>query len=288
MFVNSQVSLQVQFTLPDTINQNDIMRFTFPNQTSFAYSFATSYTSNFTLNSTFIYDTVNRVLTLRQRNTAQINFAPRVISLGLTLFKAPPSIKAFSIKMELLRNSYQLASGLASLSAKLDNYTGSISAPNLKINAVTNYTILINITDEHTSKMLIEIILPSNLKTSANNTFSVESNLSTSIKPAFVFDTNNTRKLTLSNFSSQTTNYLPQTITITLVNLKNPSSVQQIGNFEIRTYYNQNSDEQVSFSNLTSTNLITTNGNFIETKIKITPNSFKNYQFTFYSFEIQI
>ena len=47
---------------------------------------------------------------------------------------------------------------------------------------------------------------------------------------------------------------------MTLLNLKNPSSVQQIGNFEIRTYYNQNLDEQVSFSNFTSNNLITTDG----------------------------
>ena len=61
--------------------------------------------------------------------------------LGLTLFTAPPSIKSFSIKMEILRNGYLLASGLARLSAELVNYTGSISAANLKINAFTNYSI---------------------------------------------------------------------------------------------------------------------------------------------------
>ncbi len=58
----------------------------------------TSFTTNFNLNSSYNYDSVNKILVLRQRNTAQINFAPRVIIIGLNFFVAPPSIKAFPIK----------------------------------------------------------------------------------------------------------------------------------------------------------------------------------------------
>ena len=75
MFVNSHVGLQIQFTLPDTINQNDYFKFTFPNQTNFAYSFAVSITPNLTLNSTCAYDSINKTLILRQKNTPQINYA---------------------------------------------------------------------------------------------------------------------------------------------------------------------------------------------------------------------
>ena len=61
MNVNSKIGLQFQITLPDTINQNDIFRITFPSVTSFAYTFATS-SSGFILNTPLPYDASSRTL----------------------------------------------------------------------------------------------------------------------------------------------------------------------------------------------------------------------------------
>lgn len=100
MVVNSKVGTQFDITLADTINQNDVIKIYFPALVSFTVSGSSTSTTGFNLNSTLIYDSSNKILTINQRTSiASVNFANKLISITTNFITAPPSIKPFSLKI---------------------------------------------------------------------------------------------------------------------------------------------------------------------------------------------
>ena len=98
--MNSRIAIQLDFNLVDTINHRDTIRVQFPSVCNFSFIDIRSGTSGFFINSTLTtYDSANKVLEIRQRNQAQINFAGRNISLLMSLFTVAPSIKPFMINV---------------------------------------------------------------------------------------------------------------------------------------------------------------------------------------------
>ena len=73
------------------------------------------------------------------------------------------------------------------------------------------------------------------------STFSVVTSLSSTIIPSFTLSGAGSRNLTLKKLiptNSTNSTIVGQNITITLINLLNPSSTKSIGSFSIKTYYN--------------------------------------------------
>ncbi len=157
MTVNSKIAVQLDMILADTINQRDTIRIYFPSVTNFVYNQTSSNVSTFVINGTSTtYDAANRMIEIRQRTLPQtINFANRAITLQLSTFTAPPSIKPFSITFQVLRSSFLMAQGTASTSAVVNSYTGNVTGTDLGVNRITSYDIAIDIKDNHTGLMMI-------------------------------------------------------------------------------------------------------------------------------------
>ncbi len=135
----------------------------------------------------------------------------------------------------MLRNGYTMAQGSALSSAIANNYSGSVSALDLGVNRITRYDILVDVKDPHTAGMMIEIILPVTL-TIDPSTISAKTSLSLTITPTINISLS-TNLITLTNLVPLNTSISAQLFTISLYNLTNPSSVKNIGSFQIKTYY---------------------------------------------------
>ena len=134
---------------------------TFPSVSSFSYSFAASSTSGFNMSVPLLYDSVNRVLEIRQRSSPiQQNFANKIITISTLMFTAPPSMKQFSMTVQSLRNNHLMSQGLATTNAVANSYLGSISSSDMSINKIADYSILVEVKDIHNKLMMIEIIIP--------------------------------------------------------------------------------------------------------------------------------
>ncbi len=261
--VNARIAIQMDIVLADTINQNDTMRVFFPSTSSFVLTDTRSNTVGFLINSTqSTYDATNRILDIRQRSQAQVNFAGKSISIQLSNFTVPPSIRQFGITFQVLRQNFVMAQGVANANALTTNYTGSVSANDLGINRVTKYDIIIDVRDNHTGLMMVEIVLPATL-TLNSSTFSARTSISPTVIPTFTLSGTTQTTITLTNLISPSSTMIsPQNLTITLNNITNPSSVNSIGSFVVRTYYTADLLDRVSESTL-STSLVTVNGQIV-------------------------
>ncbi len=154
--VNARIAIQMDIVLADTINQNDTMRVFFPSTSSFVLTDTRSTTGGFLINSTqSSYDAINKILDIRQRSSPLVNFAGKSISIQLSNFTVPPSIRQFAITFQVLRQNFVMAQGVANANALPTNYTGSVSANDLGVNRVTRYDLVVDMRDNHTGLMMI-------------------------------------------------------------------------------------------------------------------------------------
>ncbi len=134
-----------------------------------------------------------------------------------------------------------MAHGIVYTNALTNSYTGNVSANDLGVNRVTRYDIVMDVRDNHTGLMMVEIVLPATL-TVNSLTFSARTSLSSTVIPTFAIAGTNQTTITLANLiSPSNTTISPQILTVTLNNVTNPSSVKSIGNFIVRTYFNTDS-----------------------------------------------
>ena len=156
--VNARIAIQMDIILADAINQNDTMRVFFPSTSSFVLTDikTSSNTTGFRINSTqSTYDATNRILDIRQTSQALVNLAGKSISILLSNFTVPPSIRQFGITFQVLRQNFVMAQGVANANALTTNYTGSVTADDLGVNRVTKYDIVVDVRDNHTGLMMI-------------------------------------------------------------------------------------------------------------------------------------
>lgn len=94
------------------------------------------------------------------------------------------------------------------------------------------------------------------------STLTVKTSLSSLTNtPTVTFNSSNSRNITIRKLLGTVVNstVLPQNLTITFFNLINPSSAKVIGDFIVKTYYNEDYTEKVSES-VISSSLMTVSG----------------------------
>ena len=130
-----------------------------------------------------------------------------------------------------------MVQGTVNTNALTTSYTGNVSGNDLGVNRVTRYDILVDVKDNHTGLMMIEIVLPTTLTVNVA-TFSARTSISPTIVPTVSITGTTQTTITLTNLiAPSSTMITPQIVTITLNNVTNPSSVKSIGSFTVRTYY---------------------------------------------------
>jgi hypothetical protein len=92
---------------------------------------------------------------MRQRSQAQINFAGKSISIQMSSFTVPPSIRQFGVTFQVLRQNHIMAQGIVNMNALTTSYTGNVSANDLGVNRITRYDLVVDVRDNHTGLMMI-------------------------------------------------------------------------------------------------------------------------------------
>lgn len=280
MTVSTRIPIQLDLTLADTTTQSDTIRVFFPPTSTFLYSDIKSSTSGFLINSTSTtYDTTNKVLEIRQRSQSQVNYANKAISIQMSWFVVPATVRGFQVGVQVLRQGFRMTEGMVAGAGVVNGYSGSVKVGEAGVSRVTGYEVTVEVKDTHMGNMMVEIVLPSTV-TITPLTFSCRTSLSpTTTTPTVSLSSTSPSTITLTNLlstPSSLTTIPPQTLTITLFNITNPSSVKSIGNFTIRTYYTNDYVDKVSESVIAS-GLSTTSGSIMESSVHLVMGSMVNY-----------
>jgi hypothetical protein len=252
MGVNNFVGgLTFTFTLTDTISNRDYFLITFPTGTAISYSLATSNIR--IINPT--YTAANLSLVLLQ-NTTNPNYpAGTTITITFIRYRAPPSTRpSAAINFTILNNAFAKMSASATITAIANNYTLSVSATSNVVNVLTSYNFSFTMADPLASSGYFILILDPKLCTSNSQKTTVTTNLMITISgtnirsspstliTATTLNGSATYQLLLSNLNTSSANIPAQTITITVNNILNPSSVTTLNAFFLSTYYSSLAD----------------------------------------------
>lgn len=177
MGVNNFIGgLTFTFSITDTIGPKDTFLILFPAGSSFSYSLATSTVRLLTP----IIGALS--LEISQNSSNPILHTSSSITITFIRYKAPPSTKpSLPITFAIQNSGHTKMQGSGTITAIANNYTLSVSASSLTVNAYTNYVLSFTMSDTLTSSGYILIVLDPLLCASSAQVITITTNLTISI-----------------------------------------------------------------------------------------------------------
>ena len=247
LYVNSNTSLILTFTLSDTISKSDYFQLVLPANSSFTFIGISS--SNLGLfPSATTYVAANNTLVMRQSSSSSTKSAGTVCQITVGRYTAPGSTKTTSAFLLQIYNSYNglKMQGSATVTAVAKAYAVTVVAGSYLINQNTSYSFVVNVTDSLLSSAMIQVRFPAELAVSVAANCLTNNNFSSTTTAACTTPAANT--VLVGNITSAAVT--PGVYSISIATVTNANRALTTSGFSLVIYYSDDTTAQVGTSSV--------------------------------------